>query len=88
MGTPSDGLLLWLAIGLGAGIVARLAMAGRDPGGFAVPILLGIAGALLAGLLFRAGGLAAPGSVASIAGAASGAIALLLLYRLVLLRRG
>ncbi len=39
------GILGWILFGLVAGIVAKLLMPGRDPGGFIVTILLGIAGA-------------------------------------------
>ena len=39
------GILWTLVIGLLAGIVAKLLMPGKDPGGFIITILLGIAGA-------------------------------------------
>ena len=44
-------LLGWVIIGLLAGAIAKLIMPGRDPGGCIVTILLGIAGALLAGFV-------------------------------------
>ena len=44
-------LLGWIMVGLLAGALARLVMPGRDPGGCVVTILLGIAGALLAGFV-------------------------------------
>jgi uncharacterized membrane protein YeaQ/YmgE (transglycosylase-associated protein family) len=44
--------ILWtIIIGLVAGVIAKFLMPGRDPGGFIVTILLGIAGAFVANLL-------------------------------------
>ena len=43
-----------LIIGLVVGAIAKLLMPGKDPGGFIVTMLIGIAGALLAGMLGRA----------------------------------
>jgi len=40
-------ILGWIVFGLVVGIVAKLVHPGRDPGGFIVTVLLGIAGALL-----------------------------------------
>jgi uncharacterized membrane protein YeaQ/YmgE (transglycosylase-associated protein family) len=41
--------ILWtIVIGLVAGIIAKLIMPGKDPGGFIITILLGIAGSLIA----------------------------------------
>ena len=37
------GILAWILFGLVVGIIAKLLMPGRDPGGFIVTILLGIA---------------------------------------------
>lgn len=47
----------WIIFGAMVGIVAKLLMPGRDPGGFVITILLGIAGALLGGFIGRALGL-------------------------------
>jgi uncharacterized membrane protein YeaQ/YmgE (transglycosylase-associated protein family) len=44
-------ILGWIVFGLVAGIVAKLLMPGRDPGGFIITILLGIAGSVLGGYL-------------------------------------
>ena len=74
-------LLGWIIIGLLAGALARLAMPGRDPGGCIVTLLLGIAGALLAGFVGRLAGLYAPGERAGFAAALLGAITILPLYR-------
>ena len=48
------GTLGWILFGLIVGVVAKLVMPGRDPGGFIVTILLGIVGALLGGFIGRA----------------------------------
>ena len=47
----------WILFGLVVGIVGKLLMPGRDPGGFIITILLGIAGALLGGFIGQALGL-------------------------------
>jgi uncharacterized membrane protein YeaQ/YmgE (transglycosylase-associated protein family) len=77
-------ILGWLAIGLVAGLLGKLIMPGKDPGGFVVTILLGIAGALLAGFVGRSLDIEAHGLIATYGGATLGAIALLLLYRIVM----
>lgn len=43
----------WIVFGLIVGVVAKLLMPGRDPGGMFVTILLGIAGALIGGFIGR-----------------------------------
>jgi uncharacterized membrane protein YeaQ/YmgE (transglycosylase-associated protein family) len=50
------GIIGWIIFGLIVGAVAKLLMPGRDPGGWIVTILLGIAGALVGGFLGRAVG--------------------------------
>ena len=47
------GILLWILFGLIVGVIAKLLTPGRDPGGFVVTTLLGIAGALLGGFIGR-----------------------------------
>lgn len=74
-------LLGWIAVGLLAGAIAGLIMPGRDPGGCVVTILLGIAGALLAGFVGRLAGLYAPGQRAGFVAAILGSVAVLALYR-------
>ena len=78
------GLLGWIFIGLVAGVLGKLIMPGRDPGGFVVTILLGIAGALLAGFVGQALGFYQPGEVAGWVAAVLGSLALLIIYRLVM----
>jgi len=43
------GILSWIIFGLVAGVIAKLLMPGRDPGGCIVTMLLGIAGAFVGG---------------------------------------
>lgn len=71
----------WIFVGLLAGAMAKLVMPGRDPGGCAVTILLGIAGALLAGFVGRLAGLYVPGERAGFIAAIMGSIAVLAAYR-------
>lgn len=77
-------VLLWIVFGLVVGIVAKLIMPGRDPGGIIVTIVLGIVGAMLGGWLGRVMGLYREGEAAGFVMAVVGAIILLGLYRLVL----
>jgi uncharacterized membrane protein YeaQ/YmgE (transglycosylase-associated protein family) len=81
------GFLSWIFIGLVAGILGKLIMPGKDPGGFIVTILLGIAGALLAGFLGQAMRFYSPGEPAGWIGATVGAVILLIIYRLVMRKR-
>ena len=81
------GILSWIVFGLVVGIIAKLLMPGRDPGGFIVTILLGIAGALLGGFIGRAMGFYGPNQGAGWLMSIAGAIVLLILYRLVARRR-
>ncbi|WP_150293100.1 GlsB/YeaQ/YmgE family stress response membrane protein [Sphingobium estronivorans] len=74
-------LLGWIIVGLFAGALARLVMPGRAPGGCVLTILLGIAGALLAGYVGRMLGVYAPGQQASFIAAVFGSIGVLALYR-------
>ena len=74
-------MLGWIIFGLIVGIIAKLLMPGRDPGGFVITILLGIAGALLGGFIGRALGMYGPGQSAGFFMALLGAILLLTLYR-------
>ena len=77
------GILAWIVFGLVVGIIAKLLMPGRDPGGFIVTILLGIAGALLGGFIGRAMGFYGPNQGAGWIISILGAIVLLVLYRFV-----
>jgi len=77
------GVIAWIVFGLIAGVIAKLIMPGKDPGGFIITILIGIAGALIGGFIATALGF---GSVdgfnfGSFIVAILGAILLLWLYR-------
>lgn len=47
------GILSWVIFGLIAGVIAKLVMPGRDPGGCIVTVLIGIAGAFVGGFLYE-----------------------------------
>ena len=76
--------IIWfLVVGLIVGAIAKAIMPGKDPGGLVITMLLGIGGALLAGILggafgFYRAGATGPGIIASILGA----VALLAAYRM------
>lgn len=79
------GILSWILLGLVAGLIAKLLMPGRDPGGIIITILLGIAGALLGGFLsaiFGFGGIT-DFNFRTLLIAILGSMFLLLLYRMV-----
>jgi uncharacterized membrane protein YeaQ/YmgE (transglycosylase-associated protein family) len=81
------GIIGWILFGLVVGIVGKLLMPGRDPGGFILTILLGIAGALLGGFVGQALGFYREGEPAGFIMAVLGSIILLLIYRMFLGRR-
>ena len=81
------GILGWILFGLVAGVIAKLLMPGRDPGGFIVTILLGIAGALLGGFIGQALGFYGRGESAGMLMSVLGAILLLAIYRVTVGRR-
>jgi uncharacterized membrane protein YeaQ/YmgE (transglycosylase-associated protein family) len=80
--------VLWtLIIGLLVGIVAKFLMPGRDPGGFIITSLLGVAGAFLAHAMGRAMGWYANNEPAGFLASVGGAVILLAIYRMVIGRR-
>ncbi|PYP41213.1 MAG: GlsB/YeaQ/YmgE family stress response membrane protein [Gemmatimonadetes bacterium] len=83
------GIVTWILLGLVAGLLAKIVMPGKDPGGIIVTILLGIAGALVGGFVgTRLGfGNISGFDLRSVAIAAGGAVLLLCLNRF-LKRRG
>jgi len=83
------GIIAWILLGLIAGVLAKMIMPGRDPGGIIVTILIGIAGALVGGFVFSlfGGGGVTGVNLGSIIVAVVGALILLALYRLVAGRR-
>jgi uncharacterized membrane protein YeaQ/YmgE (transglycosylase-associated protein family) len=81
------GILSWILFGLVVGVIAKLLMPGRDPGGFVITILLGVAGALFGGFIGRAMGFYGDNQGAGWIMAILGAIILLALYRMMARRR-
>jgi uncharacterized membrane protein YeaQ/YmgE (transglycosylase-associated protein family) len=76
-------ILSWIVFGLIVGALAKLVMPGNDPGGIIVTILLGVAGALVGGLIGRALGFYGPDQAAGYLMSIVGAVVLLALYRMV-----
>jgi uncharacterized membrane protein YeaQ/YmgE (transglycosylase-associated protein family) len=76
-----------LVIGLVVGAIAKFLMPGPDPGGCFITILLGIAGAFVAGFLGRVIGWYEPGQAAGFIASVIGAMLLLLIYRVIRGRR-
>jgi len=77
------GWIAWIIIGGIAGAIAKAIMPGRDPGGCIVTILLGIAGAVVAGYLGHALHLYGRNQGAGFIAAIVGAIIILAIYRLI-----
>ena len=79
------GILSLIVVGLFAGILAKIAMPGPDPGGVILTVVIGIVGAFIGGFIVDL--LGGPGvtgvNLSSILVATLGAIILLALYRLV-----
>jgi len=74
--------IIWtIFIGFVIGLIARALMPGRDPAGFVITTVLGIAGALVGSFIGRAFGLYAAGEPASLFMSVIGAILLLVGYR-------
>ena len=84
-------LISWMVVGLLAGVIAKVLMPGKDPGGCAITMLLGIGGAILAGFLARhvlqIGGEDWGGFFSRLGLGIVGAIILLAIYRLIAGRR-
>ena len=80
--------IIWaIIIGFIVGLVAKLLMPGRDPGGFIVTALLGIVGAVVATWIGQAMGIYAAGQSAGFIGAVIGAIIVLAIYHMIRGRR-
>ena len=83
----SYGIIGWIIIGGIAGAIAKMLMPGKDPGGCIITILLGVAGALLAGWLGKMIGWYNTNEGAGFIAAIVGAFILLGIYRLIAGRR-
>ena len=80
--------IIWtIVIGFIVGLLAKLVMPGKDPGGFIITAALGIAGSLLASYGGRALGIYGGDETAGFIGAFLGAIILLIIYRLFMRNR-
>ena len=75
-------IIAMIISGLIIGVIAKLLMPGRDPGGFIITILLGIAGMFVGSFIGRAVGLYKPGQPAGWIVSILGALVLLVLYHL------
>jgi uncharacterized membrane protein YeaQ/YmgE (transglycosylase-associated protein family) len=76
--------LLWeMIIGLVVGVVATFLMPGKDPGGFWITMIIGIAGSILATYLGQVVGWYQAGQGAGFIMSVVGAILWLLIYRVI-----
>ncbi len=80
-------MLSAIIAGLIVGVLAKLVMPGKDPGGIIITILLGIAGAIVGTFIGRAVGFYGTSQGAGIIVSVLGAMLLLWLYRVVQRRR-
>ncbi|MEO8125788.1 MAG: GlsB/YeaQ/YmgE family stress response membrane protein [Bryobacteraceae bacterium] len=80
------GIIGTIIFGLIVGIVAKLLMPGKDPGGFFVTGIIGIVGSLVGGYLGRMLGLYGPGDAAGFIMSVIGALLLLFIYHLAVKR--
>ena len=78
------GFLGWIVFGLVAGVIAKLLMPGRDPGGFFITAGIGILGSIIATYGGKALGFYSGEETAGFIGAFVGAIILLVLYRVLM----
>jgi len=85
------GIIGWILLGLLAGIIAKAILPGDDPGGIIITTLIGIAGAILGGLVARALDIGDPidefFDLSTWIAAIVGSIVLLAIYRAVVSRR-
>lgn len=80
-------ILVTIIVGLVVGAIAKFLMPGRDPGGWIITILLGIAGAFVGTFLGRAFGFYGDNEAAGWIMSVIGAVVLLAIYRAVIGRR-
>lgn len=79
------GIIVWIILGLVVGVIAKLIMPGKDPGGFIITIILGIAGAFIGGFIATRLGLGTVTGfdIRSLLIAVGGAVLLLIVYRMI-----
>jgi uncharacterized membrane protein YeaQ/YmgE (transglycosylase-associated protein family) len=74
--------MIWtLIVGLIIGAIAKMLMPGKDPGGFIITMLLGVAGSMLAYFVGAQLGWYNQGEAAGIIASVFGAVILLAIYR-------
>ena len=78
-----NGWVMWIIIGGPAGAAGKFLMPGKDPGGFFITILLGMAGALLMGYVGSITGWYGSGEGPDFIAAVLGSIVLLAIYRMI-----
>ena len=78
-------LFLWILAGLLIGTATKLLLPAREPGGFVLSLLLGIAGALTGGMLQIA--IVSASATTGLIGAIAGAALALTFYRIVMRAR-
>lgn len=76
-----------IVTGLIVGVVAKILMPGKDPGGWIITILLGIAGSIVASYVAPLVGWQPSGQLMRFVASVLGAMLILLVYRLVARRR-
>ena len=81
-------IITWIVLGFIIGALAKFIMPGRDPGGFIVTTLLGIAGAFVGGFISNLLGFGNLNSfsVIGIVFSVIGAVVLLAVYRMLVKR--
>jgi len=79
------GFIVWIILGLVVGVIAKLLMPGKDPGGFIITIILGIAGAFVGGFIASKFGFGTVTGfdIRSLIIAVGGAVLLLVIYRVI-----
>lgn len=84
------GIISWIVLGLIVGVLAKLIMPGKDPGGMIVTILIGIAGAFIGGFIssFLGFGSVSGFNFKSLLIAVGGAVLLLAVYRMMKNKQG
>ncbi len=86
------GIIAFIILGVLAAAIAKALLPGDDPGGFIVTAIIGVVGALLggflAGVLFNADPMDEFFDISTWLTAIIGSIVLLLIYRMIVGRRG